>query len=164
MRKIFLLLTTVFALSFIACEAENENVTSSQNTENEELLTTTSGGFKIIYLDIGKKKNNCNGIWGVCKFCVICDGPEKPDLEKAADHIMEQIDTQQTYIGTSSVSHDSYMELPIYDNYEDQIGKNMFIDEDITSEDGNFKIVQGEYIYQSDIGKNGGYRIHLVKN
>lgn len=77
---------------------------------------------------------------------------------------MEQIDTQQTYIGTSSVSHDSYMELPIYDNYEDQIGKNMFFDEDITSEDGNFKIVQGEYIYQSDIGKNGGYRIHLVKN
>lgn len=40
----------------------------------------------------------------------------------------------------------------------------MFFDEDITSEDGNFKIVQGEYIYQSDIGKNGGYRIHLVKN
>ena len=45
-----------------------------------------------------------------------------------------------------------------------QIGENMIVDEDVISEDGNYKIVQGEYLYQSDIGEYGGYRIHIVVN
>lgn len=166
MRKLLLFLTALITVSFVACEAENENVTSSQNTKNEELLTTTSGGIRIIHLKPYRKSRDCKKGFGVCEFCMFCDKPDKPDMDRAVEELQEQIDNiPQTYIGTSSTSHDSHFEFPITDEDDrEQIGQNLIIEEDVISNEGDYKIVQGEYIYQSDIGKNGGYRIHLVKN
>jgi len=165
MKKLVLLLAVIFSLGFIACDAEKEDVTLTQDTGSQELLTTKSDGVQIIYLNIGRHKYNCNDIWGVCKICFFCAGEDQPDYDKAIEQINEQIEQiQDTYNGTSSTSHDSHFELPISDDYMNQIGENMIVDEDVISEDGNYKIVQGEYLYQSDIGEYGGYRIHIVVN
>ena len=52
MKKLVLLLAVIFSLGFIACDAEKEDVTLTQDTGSQELLTTKSDGVQIIYLNI----------------------------------------------------------------------------------------------------------------
>ncbi len=176
--KMFVLLFMIFLFSSLtleSCSSNDESVLDNQNlseelsTESDNLARsgdpTSFHPVLITWTEWGRTSKDCDGN-GLCNFQVVCwwcctdaNGNVVPcrsqstSVNSAIGRIYN--DTNSGYLTIKLDPTDSY-HLSLISNRE-----SLYIDEDL--ENSNLVLIEGEYLFDENIGEYGGYEISVRK-
>ena len=154
-----LLIATIFIIN--SCENEdNSSLTEDATTsiQKKELeakdvsfvnFTEKYGGtsrVKILHVHLGRKSRNCFR-FGICYVCALCEG--KVSSENIAEALVKQ----------DSNGKNSYLVLELSKKINSLYDSNLYVDEDIFSEQYGATIKNGVYLLDMTIGEFGGYKV-----
>lgn len=109
--------------------------------------------FYATWEEWGRASRDCES-WGLCHFysCWACFVPDY--TKKYSGLVKIDLDTKQGFL---------FVELSSSDTIQRDALQNksvFYIDQDITS--NNITLLKGEYIFDSTVGKEGGYKVSVT--
>lgn len=149
------LIIAISLLSLFACkkgvDKGNLNDSYSKMPKTEmQTITRKKVIFDAHWTEWGRTSRACAG-WGLCNFesCWACE-----PLGKYSGKIEVDEDTKNGYLYVSLDPSEKIQNTAI------QNKEVFYVDKDI--EDKNAIIHQGEYKFDSSVGKNGGYKVNVT--
>ena len=163
MKKIFYLSNLIlFLITLLSCE-NSDNLSEIKSNNNTLSSLSAKKEYHIYFADWdewGRSSKSCNG-WGLCNFrdcwsCCVDEGVILNCNEKTVNYnsgkVVLDSETKQGFL---------IIELNINNNIQKQaiINKEILsLDNDLTST--KTILHKGEYVFDSSIGKYGGYKIN----
>lgn len=173
MKKIFFFvaLTTMLSSFFLlSCEENSENLSTTKTTSQIMLKAAEEPAEKTFYIyfnngEWGRKSKECKG-FGYCSAtsCWFCCVDANENIVSCKDN-KEVAGGQIAIIDPSSGNGYIHIKLdPAKTDEADAIANKsvFYIDEDINV-DNKLIVKKGEYTFDDNIGKDGGYKLDVIE-